>query len=481
MIDFSLIPWWAWIVGYLLAAWGLNLLLKRFWHWEIYGPLAMWRTSRFNAMLDRFAHHTNFLDGFTKLALVFGFGALGFDYLVREKWSMQRRVIAFVIVTVLLSAFFLVSFDFLLQNPIAKTNNDWLALFYGVGGFAFFILATMGNYGWFIISSKLAGLSACPGVTPIVPGVEIPGVPITAPAHAWISFVIILAIHEGMHGVLLRKAKLGIKSTGLLLAGILPIGAFVEPDEKELKAAPKDDQWKVFVAGAGSNLALFAVLMLLVGMQPLSKDTPSVFSQLVYKPFVSDWREQTYNASISHYSVGETIEKTTLCGRDFANPAFGRIDANSTIVSINGEALSFAKPLPIRPNEETTVELIEPDGDRVTKTFVANELGRLGFTIETHYTNPDQPFDPAFQSYLQIESLIANFFFWLILLNLLVAAINFVPSEPFDGGKIAKVVFLPYFGWLKMPEADSAKLIGRLFMWITAIVFLVNLLPFVLG
>ena len=41
----------------------------------------------------------------------------------------------------------------------------------------------------------------------------------------------ILVIHEASHGVMLVKFKEKIKSVGLLLAGIVPMGAFVEQDD----------------------------------------------------------------------------------------------------------------------------------------------------------------------------------------------------------------------------------------------------------
>ena len=64
-----------------------------------------------------------------------------------------------------------------------------------------------------------------------------------------------------------------------------------------------------------------------------------------------------------------------------------------------------------------------------------------------------------------------------MILNLLIALVNFLPTEPFDGGKIAKIVLLPYFGWMKMGKKDTEKLIGRLFSWIILLLLLLNALP----
>ena len=56
---------------------------------------------------------------------------------------------------------------------------------------------------------------------------------------------------------------------------------------------------------------------------------------------------------------------------------------------------------------------------------------------------------------------------------------NFLPSDPLDGGRIAKFVLLPYFGFLKMSRKETMKFIGRLFAWIFLISILLNLLPYV--
>ena len=69
------------------------------------------------------------------------------------------------------------------------------------------------------------------------------------------------------------------------------------------------------------------------------------------------------------------------------------------------------------------------------------------------------------------------FFGWLLMLSFAIAMINFLPMDPFDGGKIAKIVFLPYFGFLKMGKADTEKFIGRLMLWIILGLLLLNALP----
>ncbi|MCD6382887.1 MAG: site-2 protease family protein, partial [Thermoplasmata archaeon] len=90
-----------------------------------------------------------------------------------------------------------------------------------------------------------------PGINPIIP--------------FWYGiFALILAvvIHEFSHGIQARVDKVKIKSLGVVLA-IIPIGAFVEPDEEEVKALPRKARMRMFAAGPGMNIIVAIVLGLI--------------------------------------------------------------------------------------------------------------------------------------------------------------------------------------------------------------------------
>ena len=87
-----------------------------------------------------------------------------------------------------------------------------------------------------------------PGVAPLIPGITIPlfaGV---------ISLAILLVVHEFSHGILARIAKVRIKSIGVVLFGVIPMGAFVEPDEKQIKKLNIEKQDRIFIAGVSANM-----------------------------------------------------------------------------------------------------------------------------------------------------------------------------------------------------------------------------------
>ena len=93
-----------------------------------------------------------------------------------------------------------------------------------------------------------------------------PGVsPIAFVVFAVIGFGIAVLFHELVHGVLSVIAKIKVESMGILLL-LVPIGAFVEPNDKELKKAPRSARLRLFSAGPATNLFVGVVVMaVLVG------------------------------------------------------------------------------------------------------------------------------------------------------------------------------------------------------------------------
>jgi membrane-associated protease RseP (regulator of RpoE activity) len=131
--------------------------------------------------------------------------------------------------------------------------------------------------------------STMPGVSPMLPsvqegevGISVPGYPIFIPIiYALISFFVLLVSHEFAHGVLARVSKIKIKSVGIATLGIIPIGAFVEPDETELNNKPSIEKMRVFSAGSFANLLVcIASIALMLGMSLLlvSPDGVKVYS-----------------------------------------------------------------------------------------------------------------------------------------------------------------------------------------------------------
>jgi membrane-associated protease RseP (regulator of RpoE activity) len=80
------------------------------------------------------------------------------------------------------------------------------------------------------------------------------------------GFGVAIAVHEFAHGILSVVGKIKLSSMGLLVF-VIPIGAFVEPDDKDLKDSSRSTRSSVYAAGPGTNILVAALsLAILVGL-----------------------------------------------------------------------------------------------------------------------------------------------------------------------------------------------------------------------
>lgn len=90
-------------------------------------------------------------------------------------------------------------------------------------------------------------LLGIPGVNPLIPV-----------GYGAVAIILALIIHEGSHGVMAYASRMRVKSLGLLFF-IVPVGAFVEPDEEDLEKSTTREKNRVFAAGPTSNIVLALV------------------------------------------------------------------------------------------------------------------------------------------------------------------------------------------------------------------------------
>ncbi|MFB6215397.1 MAG: site-2 protease family protein, partial [Candidatus Aenigmatarchaeota archaeon] len=128
-------------------------------------------------------------------------------------------------------------------------------------GIAFYYIANM-----FLGQITGAPTTGGPRLVVPVPSQEaafLPGV-LGVPFWSWIiSIGLLMVVHEGLHGIMAKAVGSEIRSLGVLLLAIIP-GAFVEPDEENLKQKNWKDQLKVYSAGSFANFCLGAFVFVLV-------------------------------------------------------------------------------------------------------------------------------------------------------------------------------------------------------------------------
>jgi len=101
-----------------------------------------------------------------------------------------------------------------------------------------------------------------------------PGSPLLTAVFVAAGFAAAVAIHELAHGVMAIVAKIQILSVGLLFF-VIPIGAFVEPDDGQLRRSSRRSREGLYAMGPAANMLAAATFLLLAGVlgscvQPVS-------------------------------------------------------------------------------------------------------------------------------------------------------------------------------------------------------------------
>jgi len=136
--------------------------------------------------------------------------------------------------------------------------TGYLGIFFGFAGMLLtFILILVLTY------NLIMNVPGAGGASPVIPGLPIAGTGIVFPlVTGWIALFIIMFVHEFAHGIIASVHNIRIKSSGIAFFGPI-LGAFVEPDEKQLIKEKDSVQHSVFAAGSFSNLLLVVVVNLI--------------------------------------------------------------------------------------------------------------------------------------------------------------------------------------------------------------------------
>lgn len=176
---------------------------------------------------------------------------------------------------------------------------------------------------------------AIPGLNPILPF-----------WYGLLALIIALVCHEMAHGLQSRANGVGVKHTGLLY-GVVPLGAFVEPDEEDVEKASRRARLDIYTAGITTNFVLAAVAFLIFSGAMLGSisspygDNAAVYNEVADSPA---------------YEAGLT--------------------AGVIITEVGGEAFSYTSdyytgslPYSWKPGDEVTVTYITEGGGTHTTSF----------------------------------------------------------------------------------------------------------------
>ena len=97
----------------------------------------------------------------------------------------------------------------------------------------------------------------------VIPGVN-DFLPLSVAPEIVLGLLIGMVVHEGGHGLLCRVEDIEIESMGVALVALLPVGAFVEPDEESVNAAERGPRTRMYAAGVLNNFIVTAIAFALL-------------------------------------------------------------------------------------------------------------------------------------------------------------------------------------------------------------------------
>ena len=93
---------------------------------------------------------------------------------------------------------------------------------------------------------------AIPGLNPMLPIV-----------YGWIGLIVAMVVHELAHGMQSRANDIPVDSTGLLYC-VVPVGAFVEPNEEVIEKSSRQARMDLYAAGITTNFIVAMIMFILM-------------------------------------------------------------------------------------------------------------------------------------------------------------------------------------------------------------------------
>lgn len=310
-------------------------------------------------------------------------------------------------------------------------------------------------------SSILTQQTDVPGVSPLMPaeragevGVSFPGYDIFIPWwHALIGLIITVVAHEFAHGIIAKAQKMKIKSTGIITIGILPIGAFVEPNEEEVKKRRSIEKMRLYAAGSFANIWMTAL------------------AGVVYVSLI--------------FLIAFSIRGDGLQIIDTAEgyPAHEVLEKGMIIYEVDGEKPNLENLIPhVKPGEKVALTTDKGVIEIMSVESPNNKSrGYIGVYMMQRYVLKDVlrqsiPLsslnDEVVKTYILTILFLLSSMKWIMFFNFNIALVNLIPLAPFDGWHMLKELLSVF----NIREEYSQKIAYGVLAF-TVTLFIINISP----
>lgn len=457
---------------------------------SFYGFLMVRSLAGFDLMQSVGTHHPRFSREAADFGASMTFGIPWAYKTYGARKAAFHALVLFGLLGVLLQAGLLSSLSGVLQN------GEWV--FVAVGLLVGFI--GLGVLGMAVHAFTILTVPNTPaGVRLLIPFVTVPG-------EALFAIAVIAIVHETAHGVLCYVEKLKLKSSGVLLFGFLPVGAFVEPDEEKLDSLSLEKKRRILVAGSTSNTLFFLVFLAL--SLPLAAILPGMVSGVVVESVpgnssltgilqagavlasvngmtINNTKDLlslnlTDNPQATFIQDGRTIQsnlmEVVVQSVDAKHPAYGILLPEDRILAVDGQAVGKPSDIGSVVSAKQPGQTVVIKTQRGDKTVPIGEDGKLGIQIALSSVGVlnNKPNAGSEQAYATV-SLLLVLFSWTFLLNILIGIVNLLPLFITDGQKMIYYELVPKFGKERAAQLSTAA--GLLMLGLV----LLNALPYFLG
>jgi membrane-associated protease RseP (regulator of RpoE activity) len=294
-------------------------------------------------------------------------------------------------------------------------------------------------------ANELKNVLAIPGVNDFIPFTF----------AVWFGLIATMVVHEFGHAILCRIEGIRVKSMGVLLA-VIPIGAFVEPDEEDQEKTRGLPKMRMFGAGITNNillgLACFALVVFLLG-----------FAVPVSTPFISSVYADSpaHVAGVTPFSVIKEVNGIPVASRNEVSALLNTSkpgDSVTLLVDNKGIPSTHTLTLAAWPkqfgdhaNGFMGVTYYEAPVVKEQFEFFKEPVGLIILLAIPIYTITEPDTFSRF-SLLIIDSAeavawqvpfpqywtVIQILFWCGWFNLVVGTFNALPLVPLDGGYILR-------------------------------------------
>ena len=240
-----------------------------------------------------------------------------------------------------------------LLNLLARPKRFWRA--WGNFGLGIALVVMVGTFLLLVVQAvsvvrnpPAPSVATQPRNVLVIPGVN-QFLPLSVAPEILFGLLVGLVVHEGGHGIMCRVEDIEVESMGIAALAILPVGAFVEPDEESRRTADRGSQSRMFAAGVTNNFAVVLLSFLLL------------FGPVVGSIAVAP------GAAIGGVMPGSAAD--------------GKLQAGDRIVAVNGQA--------VESNEDLGRTLSTVEGRTVSVELAGGETAsiRRSLLIAGIYTN----------------------------------------------------------------------------------------------